>query len=261
AWKSPINGTMRITGTLSDCDPHDGTGVAWIIDHWSDTDRRELSSGEMPNGGTMQLDQGRTADRLTAIPVKAGDTIYLHIWLRQGDAHYDVTHVDFTFSRLDGPGKWDLMHDIADNLLEGNPHRDSLGNASVWHFYDMAGTHRRERMPAVESLVQKWKAAVNGRKPSDARKVAEHAAKELQKAIAPAGPDSGLIQALTGPRSPFWAHKRAHAKYLPREAQAALARMESDLQALRGRTPPLPCANGVQEGGLRLSLYPGFQDA
>src|SRR5262249_51717081 len=135
-------------------------------------------------------------------------------------------------------------------------------NAGVGHFYDRAGTTRRERMPAVESLVQKWKAPANGwRQRPGPRLPAEYATEEVKKAINAAGPDSGLMQDLAGPRSPFWVRKRDDAKYLSREAQAALAKLDADLQALRSRTPSLPCANGVREGGLRLSLYPGFQDA
>src|SRR5262249_43229364 len=45
------------------------------------------------------------------------------------------------------------------------------------------------------------------------------------------------------------------------ESQMALARQAAELEALRRDMPPLPCAHGVRDGGLRHSLYPGMQDA
>jgi hypothetical protein len=54
---------------------------------------------------------------------------------------------------------------------------------------------------------------------------------------------------------------RDDAKYLPAAARAELARLDGELQALRAASPPLPCAHGIQEGGIRFSLYPGIQDA
>ena len=62
----------------------------------------------MPNGGALGLDQGRHPSRLQAIDVKPGDFIYLQVWLRESDAHYDITNVEFTVTRLDAPGTWDL---------------------------------------------------------------------------------------------------------------------------------------------------------
>ena len=175
--------------------------------------------------------------------MRAGDRILLQVWLRTGDAHYDITNSEWTITQLDGTGRWDLTRDLVDNLLEGNPHRDSLGNAAVWHFYDMAGTHRRDRMPAAEPLIAKFQAS-RARKPPDNRKAIEQAAQDFQSAVAAARPGSPLLQDLTGPRSPFWVRKRDDAKYLSGDAQAALAKVESDLHALRSRTPPLPCMSG-----------------
>jgi hypothetical protein len=47
AWKSPINGKVRITGSFSDIDAVCGDGVLWSIDKGS----RTLQAGALPNGG------------------------------------------------------------------------------------------------------------------------------------------------------------------------------------------------------------------
>jgi hypothetical protein len=252
-WKSPIAGTVRVTGTLTDGDPYDGVGVAWAVDHVSAGGRRELASGTMPNGGSMRLDQGRGADRLAAVAVRPGDIIYLQVRIRQGDAHYDITGVGLTITRLDGSGNWDLTRDVADDLLEANPHRDSLGNAAVWGFYDMAGSHRLERMPAAEPFLQRWK---NAQKDLGA---AGKAAEAFQKTVS-AGMDGPLAEDLSGPRSPFHVTARDDNKYLAAEARAELAKLAGELHRRRAELPPLPCANGIQEGGIRYSLYPCIQD-
>jgi hypothetical protein len=211
----------------------------------------------MPNGGSMRLDQGQGADRLAAVAVRPGDVIYLQVRLRQGDAHYDVTSVGLAITRVDGPGEWDLTRDVADDLLAANPHPDSLGNAGVWGFYDMAGSRRLERMPGAEPLVQRWRKATGSQKD---RAAVERAAEEFQKAVTAVGPDGPLAEDLTGPRSPFHVTARDDNKYLPAEARAALAKLAGEVHLRRVDLPPLPCANGIQEGGIRYSLYPAIQD-
>jgi hypothetical protein len=260
-WKSPITGRVRIQGRLVDADPHDGSGVAWIVDHAGASGRRELSSGDLPNGGVLRLDEGRTPERLAAVDVKAGDVIYLQVWLREGDAHYDITNVELTITRLDGPGEWDLVRDGMSHFLEGNPHRDSLGNAKVWGYYDMAGSHRRGRMPALEPLLKAWqKMVADNPKGEPGRKAIERVAHEFQAAIEKAGADGPLVQALTGVRSPFWVRARDDGKYLSSEGQKALAKLTAEFDILNQSIPPLPCAHGIEEGGPRFSLFPGIGD-
>src|SRR5262249_42560015 len=231
--------------------PHDGTGVSWVIDLVAGGVRRELSSGTLPNGGTRTLDQGRDTERLAAIDIKAGDEPGVQLWVASGDGHHDVTNIPFTVRRLDGPGEWDLARDVMDNLLEGNPHRDSLGNAGVWSFHDMAGSHRKERMPAVDRALAALESLDGAQR-----------AQAFQAMIDLAGADSPLVHELTDIRSPFWVHERERddAKYLPSDAQQALTKRAAELATLQHQTPPIPCAHGVQDGGPRFSIFPGVQD-
>jgi hypothetical protein len=216
----------------------------------------------MPNGGSKRFDEGRTPERLTAVRVKPGDTIYLQVLLRESDAHYDITNTDLTITCLENSARWDLARDVVGNFLEGNPHRDSLGHAGVWSFQDAAGSNRMKRMPAVEPLLERWRKAVAGVAPARPDCCAlKKAAQDFQKAALAAGPDGPVAQDLTGVRSPFWVNTRDDAKYLSSESQAALAKLAGEVEALKASTPPLPCANGILEGGLRYSLYPGMGDA
>jgi hypothetical protein len=258
-WRSPFTGRVRLTGRLTDADPHDGAGVHWAIDHVTAAGRHEVSSGDLPNGASYRLDQGRHPERLAAMAVKAGDEICLDVWLRQGDAHYDVTDVELTITRLDGPGRWDLTQDLRDNFLEANPHRDGQGHGNVWAFYDMAGSHRRQRMPAVEAVLAGWYKATAADKPD--RGSLEQAAQDLQEAVTAAGPESPMVRELTDIQSPFWVHARDDTQYLSAEARADLARRAAEVEALKAAAPSLPCANGAQEGGTRFSLFPGCRDA
>jgi hypothetical protein len=255
AWKSPIAGAVRITGQLTDGDPFDGAGVSWIVDHVTQAGRREISSGQMTNGGHKKLSQGRNPERLTQVQVQPGDLIYLQVWLREGDAHYDTTNIDFKISSLDGSAEWDLARDVADNFLEANPHPDGHGHAGVWSFYDLAESHRSKRMPAFEPFADLWQSMKKAE-----RGEVERIAKAIQVAVDSARPDSALVQDLMGIRSPFWVHKRDDGKYLSPEAQASLAKLSQELSDLQNSAPALPCAHGIQEGGLHFSLYPGIQD-
>jgi hypothetical protein len=251
AWKSPVKGKVRVCGRLTDADPQDGSGVAWALDHVSGGRRRELSAGSMPNGGSKTLDQGRNGQRLASIAVQPGDEIVLGVWLREGDAHYDITNVELTITSLDEPGEWNLSPAALHNFLASNPHGD-------WAFYDMAGSNRKDRMPAVDGALQAWDQAVAGKVD---RAALEKIALEFQQAAEKGGVDNALAHALTGIGSPYRPPVRDDAQYLSAEAQAGLARLAAELEHLRSQTPPLPCAHGVQEGGLKYGLFPGFQDA
>jgi hypothetical protein len=259
AWTSPFSGRVRLAGRLADADPQDGAGISWVIDHTSGRVRRELSSGDVPNGGERRLDQGRHPEWLAAVEVRAGDVLSLGVWLRSGDAHYDVTTVELTVTRLDGPGEWDLTRDVLDDLLEGNPHRDSLGNPGVWSFLDLAGTGRKDRMPAVDHALEAL--GLVGTPPArDKGDGTDRAARSFQAMLDLAGADSPLVRDLTGVRSPFRVRERDDARYLSEVARAELARRAGELEALRRSLPPLPCAHGVEEGGPRFSLFPGVGD-
>jgi hypothetical protein len=258
-WKSPITGTVEIAGRLTDADPYDGTGIAWVIDHLTRDGRCELSSGRLPNGGSRRLAQGRFANRLSKVHVEPGDMIQLQVALGSGDAHYDITNVELTISRRDGSAQWDLARDVGANFLAGNPHGDALGHNAVWHFHDRAGSHRAGRMPAIDRLLATWDAAVASS--GATRPAIEEAAREVAHAIAAAGGGSLHFADLTGIQSPFWVSDRDDRRYLAPEARAAIEKLSRELERLRAAVPHLSHAQGIQDGGLRYGPYAGIQDA
>ena len=83
-WRSPVKGTVRITGGVTDADPTCGDGIAWAIDARKAGGRRELASGDFPNGGAQKFDQGKGARSLAAVEVEPGDGIDLLV-LPKGD--------------------------------------------------------------------------------------------------------------------------------------------------------------------------------
>jgi hypothetical protein len=250
-WKSPVTGTVRITGRLTDADPHDGNGVVWMVDHAIGGVRRSLSSGVLPNGASKKLAQGKYPERLASVQVKAGDEIILGVALRTGDAHYDITNIELTITRLDALGEWELGSEARSDFLAGNPQ-------GVWAYYDMAGSFRLRRMPAVDAALKEWDKAVANKID---RAALSKVARQLQQAIDKGGADGPVAQALTGSGSPYRADNQDDAKYLAPAAQATVAKLSADLQRLRASVPPLPCSHGVQQGGLRYGLFPGTQDA
>ena len=91
AWTSPITGTVAVTGGLSDDDPNGGDGIAWSIDAGATT----LASGSYDNGGAQSFADGTGGDALRAVPVTAGNVLYLTVDPR-GSYTYDATEVDLT---------------------------------------------------------------------------------------------------------------------------------------------------------------------
>jgi len=261
AWKSPIAGRVRISGRLLDADPLDGVGIAWVIDQISHGDRRELSSGTMPATGSIRLEAGRHPERLEAIEVQVGDILELQAWLSIGDAHYDVTTVELQITDAASGTKWDLTADVMESLLQSNPHGDSFGHADVWSFHDLNGGHRKNRMPAVDqALAKSDELQTDTKTSSDLGSIVE-AVRRFQALIDAGSSDSSLAQDLTGTRSPFWVRKRDDAKYLSSDVEARLTKRNAEIEALKTAIKPLPYAHGIQEGGLRFSLFPGIQDA
>jgi hypothetical protein len=248
AWRSTIAGQVRVRIGLTDGDPYDGTGVAWVLDQVTALGRHELASGVLPNGGSARLDLATKA-----MSVAVGDVLELGVALANGDAHYDITNVEYTIQGETGAGEWDLGRDVMGGFLAGNPH-------GVWSFSDMAGSHRRGRLPAVDRLLTRWDEAVAKAAPEDPCTI-EAASRAFAQAVAEDGPEGPLASELTSPSSPFWVKDRDDARFLPADARAGLARLDQELQSLKAQEPSLPCAHGIQEGGLRYSPHPGFADA
>jgi hypothetical protein len=252
AWRSPIAGTVRVAGRLADSDPNGGDGVAWAIEHRRGSVALPLAAGDVPNGGAQRFDQGRGADRLGAVEVRAVEVLRLVVAPKASHT-CDTTAVELTITAADGAASWDLAGDLVADPLRGNPHADRLGHADVWQFSGLDAT--RPERPADSPLAAWDRAAMSGD-----RAAIEDAAGAIQRAVD--GPDSKLRDELTAPRGPFGFDGRADVADLPPEVRASLAKLRDELADLRRNPPPpIPLALAAQEGGVPKSAHEGIHDA
>ncbi len=91
------------------------------------------------------------------VSTKPGDLVALVIGPRDGNHSCDLTAVDLTLTAADR--KWDLAKDVSPDMLAGNPHADSFGNAGVWHFYTEPATGSAGTVIVAGSVLTKWQAA------------------------------------------------------------------------------------------------------
>jgi hypothetical protein len=251
AWRSPVSGTVRVSGGVTDADPQGGDGIAWAVDHRGTRGVAELANGDFPNGGAQRFDKGKTPERLRSIKVQTGDRIELLV-LPKANHICDTTVVDLTIALDDGSQSWNLAADLVDDPLadgNGNPHGDKHGNAGVWYFLDMADAPRDGG--AAPAALSAWKGvAADVAAGKRDRKALEEAALAFQKAFsAPAD------------RNPFYIKRAEDQAALPEAARAELAKRAADLAALKKKPPPPPeLANGAQDGGVPGSPHAGVHD-
>lgn len=96
-WRSPLDGRIAITGSVSDIDPRGSTGMRWSIETVGET----LAAGETPANGSQSLRDGTGGNALRLQSVSRGDFIYL---LLQGQdvATGENTRLDWRITLLPG---------------------------------------------------------------------------------------------------------------------------------------------------------------
>ena len=244
AWRSPVSGTVQISGRLADADPVGGDGVAWVIDHRRETGVTELAAGGFPNGGSQRLDQGGGAKRLKRVAVKAGDRIELLV-LPKANHGWDTTIVDLKIALGDGSKTWDLAGDVLGDVHQGNPHADLYGNAAVWHFLDMANSRRGQRPGVLAAALAGWDRAAAGVDRAELERVAATVEKNFPAEDA---------------ASPFRIGRQDEGN-LPTAARAALAKLDAEIAAQKkALSASIPYANGAQDGGVPGSPHAGVHD-
>lgn len=172
-WRSPIAGSVEITGTVTHAHPECGNGVEWFVELRRGTLRERIASGAT---------QGPAPDRFGPFrqTIEPGDLISLVIGPRDREHSCDLTDLEFVLTEVEAPGEsgnsdgprvWSLTADVSSDVLSGNPHADRYGNRDVWHFYREALAERESAgaLPAG-SLIARWKAAQD---PDKRRRLAE----------------------------------------------------------------------------------------
>ncbi len=165
-WRSPIAGTIEITGKVTHAHPECGNGVEWRLELRRGATRQRLAEG-LAQGGRVGL-----INRSEGLAVQPGDLVSLLVGPRDGNHSCDLTNLELSL-KTTGPQsrEWNLARDVSADVLAGNPHADRFGNAGVWHFYSepVKGSETAAVIPAG-SLLARWQAA---EKASDKQRLAK----------------------------------------------------------------------------------------
>ena len=261
-WKSPITGTVQIKGKVADADPSCGDGIEWTLNLNSGSGTQSLASGAIPNGGAQLFAEGKGADKLASVSVKAGEMIQLAV-LPKAEYSCDTTLIEFEILEPNGQKRdWNVVKEILPDFDKGaNPHADGFGNKSVWHFYDMDGQSPVGEITAGSALL-KWFTAINQKA---AKSEIEAAAREIQTTLLTSNVTSSsvskLYKDLTDIHSSFWSATREASNFFSKETRQSLAKLKSELATLKQNPPPpILMAEGLQEGGVPESPHAGVHD-
>ncbi|HEX5269929.1 MAG TPA: DUF1592 domain-containing protein, partial [Gemmataceae bacterium] len=207
-WKSSLDGSVRVSAKVAHAHPACGNGVGWWLEHRHGERASALAEGAVNVGGEAQVSP-RT------LKVAKGDLLFLAVDARDGNHSCDLTEIALTVSETGKPGRtWDLAADVADSVLDGNPHADRHGNKEVWSFVKgparPAGTFAAAgsgpTIPA-DSVLGRWRvAAADPAKRKEAARLAKQAV-ELLAGPRPAGekrPDCVLYDNLVSLDGPLF---------------------------------------------------------
>lgn len=157
AWKSPVAATVAIDGSVQHAHAACGNGVTWVVEVRRGGAVVRLASGKAQGDSVVAV--GPFPD----VVVKPGDVVLLSIGPGGRDHSCDLTAVDLTIRQSGEEAReWNLARDVVPDLLAGNPHADSHGNADVWHF--VSEPDSEETSLAViprGSLLDRWRSAAD----------------------------------------------------------------------------------------------------
>lgn len=183
-WKSPITGPVRVTARITHVHPNCGNGVAWWLEHRRGERATLLAEDAIALGGEAR-------PPAKTFLVEKDDNILLAVDAHDGDHSCDLTDIALTVTETDKPGHvWDMAADIADNVLDSNPHPDRLGNKDTWSF--VLGPTRAvgKAVQAIippNSVLGRWRdAASDPTRNADAARLAQEA-QTLLSGSRPAG--------------------------------------------------------------------------
>ncbi|MDZ4783342.1 MAG: DUF1592 domain-containing protein [Planctomycetia bacterium] len=221
-WRSPVVAQLHIEGFVQHAHPECGNGVAWALEVRRGGSRRTLASRAMHGGAEIAIGP------FEHISVRPGDVVALFVGPRDGNHSCDLTEVDLTLR--DDERTWSLSHDVASDLLAGNPHADSYGNPDIWHFFTEPVTASAAPLIPADSILARWQS-------SDDAATKALLASELQTllnepAAPPADhPDAVLRRQLTALGGPLLGTLRA------KLGEAALAAIETSAASEWGIDP------------------------
>jgi len=155
AWKSPIEGRVRVTARVAHAHPACGNGVAWWLEH------RQGDRVTLLGDGVLDLGQ-EVKPPTNSINVAKGDVVILAVDPRDNEHACDMTEVWLTIAEDAKPNRvWDLAKDVSADIQAANPHADKQSNAGVWSFVRgpaMKGASKTTPIPANSALAR-WRSA------------------------------------------------------------------------------------------------------
>lgn len=119
AWRSPVSGSLRLSGDVSDAHPECGNGVTWALELRRGHATEVLASGEAKGATVIPFGPFEN------VRIEAGQVVALVVGPREGNHSCDLTAVNLSLG--DGKTTWDLAKDVSPDILAGNPH-------GAWHF-------------------------------------------------------------------------------------------------------------------------------
>ncbi|MDB6155282.1 MAG: cytochrome [Chthoniobacteraceae bacterium] len=195
-WRSPLAARLRVEATVAHAHPECGNGVTWSLEVQRGAVRERIESGIAQ--GSKEIKVGPIEN----IAVKPGDLVSLHIGPRNADHSCDLTAVDLILT--DGAHTWNLASDVSPDILAGNPHADSSGNADVWHFYTEPDNGGNEGGPLIPpgSLADKWRSTSSR---DEKGRIAQEIQKLLLSGPGAESPDAKLYRQLVSVGGPLLA--------------------------------------------------------
>lgn len=172
-WKSPIAGRIRVAARVTHAHHACGNGVAWWLEYRRGNRAYVVNEGEIDRGG-------KASAPVKTLTVRKDDVVMLAIDAKKGDHSCDLTDITLTITEAGNTSRtWNLAADVADNVLDGNPHADAHGSKEVWNF--VRGPSRAVGKAAVPilppgSILARWRtAAADADRVEEAAKLAEEA--------------------------------------------------------------------------------------
>ncbi|MFM9066619.1 MAG: DUF1587 domain-containing protein, partial [Planctomycetota bacterium] len=166
AWRSPVAGKMKITGSIQHAHPECGNGTAWVVELRRGATRQRLAAGNTNGANVIAFGP------LENLAMQVDDVIAIVINPRDGNHACDLTAVELTISSTDRT--WDLGKEVSPSSLASNPHADAPGHKDVWHFFwEPASGATGPTIPGG-SLLAKWQVA-------DGAQAKQQLASELHK--------------------------------------------------------------------------------
>ncbi len=196
-WKSPIQTSLTVSGTVQHAHPECGNGVAWSVELRRGNTRQRLANGIAQGGNPV------TFGPIEKLSVYPGDLISIVFSPRDGNHSCDLTMVDMILAATDKT--WTLSKDISSNILEANPHSDSFGNSGVWHFYSEPVTGGSSNVIPTGSLLAQWQSNSDSVQRETLAKQIQTLLRDGPAALDPNAPDAVLYRQLTSVSGPLFA--------------------------------------------------------